>query len=263
MTDILGPLFADFNSFLLVFARVMAFFVTAPFYSGVQIPIRVKAGFALFLAILLVTAVPHAAVPLLGWAFALKLLGELALGLALGLIGAFLMAGIDFAGEMIGLQIGFGIANVIDPMSEVQISLISQFKFIVFTLILLALGGHQWFLKELADSFAVLPAGTVPFEPRIGLHLFDLGIQVFLIGIKISAPVVVVLLLTSGAMGIIARTMPQMNIFLVGFPVRIAVGLVFLIFSLSFFALMSEGIITDVVLEMRTCLRALAGGTSI
>ncbi len=263
MTDLFGPILANFNSFLLVFARVMAFIVTAPFFSSVQIPIRVKAFFALFLAVLLVPTIPQAAIPALGWAFTLRLLGELALGLVLGLIGAFLLAGIDFAGEMIGLQIGFGIVNVIDPMSEVQVSLISQFQFIVFTLILLALGGHQWFLKELAASFTVLPAGTAPFDPRIGMHLFDLGIQVFIIGIKISAPVVVVLLLTSGAMGIIARTMPQMNIFLVGFPLRIGVGLLFLMLSLGFFALVSEGVITDVVIEMRSCLKALAGGTGI
>lgn len=261
MLEILGIITAQFPHFLLVMARVGAFMVTAPFFSSVQIPRMVKAGMIFFFSVLLVSMAPKVEVPFAFGAFTLHLFGEMAVGLLLGLVGATIVAAIDLAGEIIGMQIGFGIVNVIDPTSESQISIISQFKLIVFTLILLALNGHHWILKGLADSFEAVPVGAGNVTPIAGYYLFDLGVHLFVLGTKIAAPVVVVLLLTSGAMGIIARTIPQMNIFLIGFAIRIMVGIFILAVSLSFFGLITEEMIFEyIVPEMHRILKLLAGG---
>ena len=138
---------------------------------------------------------------------------------------------------------GFGIVNVIDPQSSNQISILGQFLNIMAILILLSLNGHHVILNGLLHSFDVVPLGGVTLAAPVMEKLMAMSAEIFVVAVKISAPILVALFLISVAMGILARTVPQMNVFIVGFPVQIGVGLTALTVSLPLFYLMMERIV--------------------
>jgi flagellar biosynthetic protein FliR len=156
----------------------------------------------------------------------------------LGYAVLLLFVGIQFAGQFAGLQMGLDIVDVIDPHSSGQISIIGQYLNILAILILLTIDGHHLVLQGLARSFEVIPLGGIVLKEALMLKLIALSSEVFIIAIKISAPVVLALFLVSVALGVLARTVPQMNILVVGFPVQLAAGLGVLIASLPLFYLL-------------------------
>ena len=131
---------------------------------------------------------------------------------------------------------GFGIVNVIDPMSPGQVSIIGEFNYLIAVLLFIVIGGHHMFIEAIAESYQVIPLGTAVFEGALSQKLVELSTGVFIIAVKFSAPIMATLFLMYVSLGIIARTVPQMNVFLVGFPVSIAIGLSVLALSLPFFA---------------------------
>jgi len=157
------------------------------------------------------------------------------MGVALGFAVLLLFVGIQFAGQLVGLQMGFGIVNVIDPQSSNQVSIIGQYLNILAVLILLTTNGHHMILKGLVSSFDVVPLGGVELKASVAAKMIVLTSQAFIVAVKIAAPILLSLFLVSVALGILARTVPQMNVFIVGFPVQIAVGLTALIVALPMF----------------------------
>jgi flagellar biosynthetic protein FliR len=135
---------------------------------------------------------------------------------------------------------GFGIVNVIDPQSSNQVSIIGQFLNILAILLLLTLDGHHMILSGLVTSFETIPLGGVSFQDGLMFKLMDLTAQVFIIAVKISAPILMALFLVTAAMGVLARTVPQMNVFLIGFPLQIGVGLAALVIVLPLFSVFVE-----------------------
>jgi flagellar biosynthetic protein FliR len=145
-------------------------------------------------------------------------------------------AGVQLAGELAGYQMGLAIANVIDPDSSAQIPMISQLYQIFAILIFVTVNAHYWCLSALMESFQLVPPFSFHLHNSIVAQLIRLGGDVFTIGVKVGAPVIVVLMLTSVSFGLIARTVPQMNIFIVAIPLKIMVGLLFVLFSLPYFS---------------------------
>ena len=160
------------------------------------------------------------------------------MGVVLGFAVLLLFMGIQFAGQLAGLQMGFGIVNVIDPQSQDQISIIGQFLNILAILLILSLDGHHIILNGLMASFDTVPLGGVVLKASIVQKMIVLTSELFTIAIKISAPILISLFLVSVAMGVLARTVPQMNVFIVGFPVQLAVGLFVLVASLPLFRIL-------------------------
>jgi len=138
------------------------------------------------------------------------------------------------------LQMGFGIVNVIDPQSNDQVSIIGQFLNILAVLLILSLDGHHIIINGLMASFEAVPLGGVVFKVPVAEKLIELANEVFTVAIKISAPIMIALFLVSVAMGVLARTVPQMNVFIVGFPIQLAVGLFVMISSLPLFRIVLE-----------------------
>jgi flagellar biosynthetic protein FliR len=167
--------------------------------------------------------------------FVLLAAGETAIGLVIGFSAQLLFDAVGLAGEMIGTQIGFGIVNVLDPTTNSQVSITSQYLNALALLLFLAINGHHWFLTAAVRSFEVLP--LLGFHPSQGMAdmVIMLTANVLVLAVRLSAPVVVTLLLLNVALGLIARTVPQMNVFIVGFPLQIAVGLFILGVSLPVF----------------------------
>lgn len=162
-----------------------------------------------------------------GWA-----VHEAVIGGMIGFAFSILFWAIRMAGDLIGLQMGFSIVNVIDPNSTGQVSLIGEFKYVIAMLILLLTNGHHLMITALIDSYRVIPVGGGVFGFGVYDGLLRLSATAFVTAVKIGAPAMITLLLTDVALGILARTVPQMNIFIVGFPLKIGVGLFVLGLSL-------------------------------
>jgi flagellar biosynthetic protein FliR len=160
---------------------------------------------------------------------------EVLFGLILGLLFQIIFLGVQFAGGLIDYQIGFALVNVVDPYTSTNIPILAQTKMLLATLIFLMINGHHVLLQGLFESFRLVPLGKVSFQAPLLADIVHFSGRAFAIGLKLAAPVVVTLFITDVCMGIVARTMPQMNVFIVGFPLKIGVGLFVVALSLPVF----------------------------
>jgi flagellar biosynthetic protein FliR len=226
---------AQLAGFLLVLIRAAALIATLPFLGSPNVPEMVKAGLALSLALLIspVVKIDPALLPRDMWQLTYLAVGELMIGAILGMTVRLLLTSVQIMGQLAGFQMGFSVANVFDPIGGGQISVVAQFCYVMALLAFLGVGGHLHFFRALADSFAVVPPGGFSLSRGLYEQIMGMTTQMFLLSIKIGAPVIAVLLFTQVAMGVVAKTVPQMNILIVGFPVTITVGLLFLSMTLS------------------------------
>ncbi|MFO7738202.1 MAG: flagellar biosynthetic protein FliR [Desulfatiglandaceae bacterium] len=222
--------------FFLVFLRVIAILMTVPVFSSRNVPILFRVGLGFSMSVLLIPLLKLTEVPFFPDVipFGIGVLSEIALGITIGLSVRLVFAGIQLAGQLAGFQMGFAIVNVMDPLTSAQVSIVAQLKYLIAMLIFLTINAHHWFLRALVESFRLVPPFGFHFSASVMEFLMRLGGGMFLIAIKVAAPVMVALLLTSVALGLVARTVPQMNIFIVAFPLKIVIGLLFLAFSLPY-----------------------------
>ena len=232
----------QFHVFLLILLRVSAVLAAAPIFGHRSLLARAKIGLAFMVTLIVFPLViDKGFVPPVGvWPYVFMMVREVIMGLVLGFAVLLVFVGIQFAGQLAGLQMGFGIVNVIDPQSSNQISILGQFLNILAILTVLTLNGHHMILNGLVSSFEIVPLGGVEFNLAVVHELTRLSANVFVIAVKISAPIMMALFLVSVAMGVLARTVPQMNVFIVGFPIQIAVGIAALMISLPMFYVLLE-----------------------
>ncbi len=216
------------EAFFLIFIRVTAIMITIPILGDAAVPARVKAGLSLIMAMLLFPVVQaqisHSSFDI--FSLVLRILGEVLIGVLIGFTARLIFAGIQMAGQLIGFQMGFAIVSVIDPASSMEMSVIGQFQYMIALLLFLMMDGHHVFLYAIADSFRVLP----PLDFRLSGPLLEALMRMvnnmFIVSIKAGAPIVAILFFLSIGMGLVARTVPQINVFIIGFPLQIAVGLI-------------------------------------
>ena len=237
----------QFHIFLLVLLRVSALLIVAPIFGHHNYLAQAKVGLAFMVSLVIFPLVSahHPAVPNALFPYIFMMVREATLGLVLGYAVLLLFIGIQFAGQLAGLQMGLDIVDVIDPTSSTQISVFGQYFNILAILILLTIDGHHLVLQGLMRSFEVIPLGGVQMKEAVMLKLIALTSEVFVIAIKIAAPIIMALFLVSVAMGVLARTVPQMNILVVGFPVQLATGLAVLIASMPLFYLLLTKLINN------------------
>ena len=219
----------------LVFLRVASALAVMPVFGYRGLALPVKVGLSAFIAMLLLPMISMAGGADLSGMGLLTFIGlavpEIIAGLVLGMTTHFIFYGVEMAGQLVGLQMGFGIVAVLDPMTETQVDIISQLQYLFAILIFLSLNGHHFLLEGLARSYLAAPLGGVTLPAGLFGIVVKLSGDIFVAAFKIAAPVMAALLLTEVALGIIARTVPQMNIFIVSFPLKIGVGLLALALS--------------------------------
>ena len=244
-----------------VFIRISAILFMIPALGEKSVPIRVKGGLAILISLLVFPSVraeiPHFQAEAEIVAIAIAMAGEVMIGVVIGFAAKIIFAGIQFAGEMIGLQMGFSIVNVIDPVSSAQVSIMAEFQYLVAMLVYLAIDAHHIFIFAIVDSYRIVaPFGYHFSTPLIqALMIFSKGL--FVTAIKISAPVMAVLLFTNVALGVIARTVPQMNVFIVGFPLQIAAGLTIMGLTIPLFVHLVQRTLNGLNTEVHTLLRLM------
>ncbi|AAS97704.1 flagellar biosynthetic protein FliR [Nitratidesulfovibrio vulgaris] len=216
--------------FLLTFMRVSLVMFLLPFFGGDAVPMQVKVALCLVMAMALWPrlSLAGAVMPSHPFELVVMLASELVLGLVLGMAVHFLFAGIQTGGQLLGFQMGFTMISIADPLSGAQISITSHFLYMVSLLTFLALDGHLFLLRAFAESFALVPAGGLVANPAVANELVRLAGGMFVIAVKIAAPVLVTLFLVELALALMARAAPQMNLLMIGFPLKIAVGFFFM-----------------------------------
>ncbi|RYM07169.1 flagellar type III secretion system protein FliR [Sporolactobacillus sp. THM7-7] len=225
----------SFPVFLLVLVRIAGFLVTMPIFSYRTIPGRVKIGLAVALSLLVdLTLFENQTVPL-DTTYILLVMKESLVGLSMGFIAGVLAYAVQLAGSFIDLQMGFAIANTISPENGITTPLTGQLLYIMQLLFFLGVNAHHMLLSGLLDSFRLIPldALTVPFSGGSAAeYAARVTAQMFLIALQLSMPIVGCLFLVDLAIGLVARTVPQVNVFVVGLPLKIIVG--FLIMLIAF-----------------------------
>jgi flagellar biosynthetic protein FliR len=214
-------------TFLLVLCRASAIFLVAPVLGNANVPQRVKIGLSFLLALMftpLLMKTPLTVDVTNGWSLAVAVLQELSIGLVIGFLAQLLFVAFQFAGQAVGLQMGFGMANVFDPQSHAQVSITAQFYLLVGVLVFLLIDGHHWLIVALEKSFKAVPLGTFHLDQRLFAVVMHASDDLFWVTLTLMAPVLGVLLLAEVGMGIVARIMPQMNVFVAAFPVKIGLG---------------------------------------
>jgi flagellar biosynthetic protein FliR len=223
----------QFQTFLIVTSRVAGFIGAIPVISSAQAPGRIKTAMVVAIS-LAVFPVMSEAVPDISFSplpFMLLIISELLLGLLLGLVARLIFTAVEFGATVIGYQMGFAAAEVFDPQNQRQVALISQFQNIFAILIFLAINGHHLFLRTAIRSYELLPPGKLDLSGQAVPYLMELASHMFSIGVQFSAPVLAVLLLSGLILGVLARVFPQLNVFLLSFPINI--GAAFIVIALT------------------------------
>lgn len=227
------------EAFILVLIRVGAIILMIPVFGDAVVPSMVKWSLSLLIALILFPLVRPGIGPLgdLGlFPLALRIAGELLIGISIGFTARFIFAGIQMAGELLGFQMGFSIASVIDPTSNVQVSVVAEFQYMLSLLLFLGVDAHHIIISAISESYQVISPLNVHYSGELLQVIIRLSQEVFMIAVKISAPIMAVLLFTNVALGVVARTVPQINIFIVSFPLQISVGLLFIGLTAPVFA---------------------------
>jgi flagellar biosynthetic protein FliR len=215
------------------FLRVLALFTTAPVLGLWIVPVRVKVALAAFIAVAAQASLPEAAPIALDGARAVEaVLQNLLVGFALGFAARVVFAGIEFAGEVIGLQMGLNFAAFFDPLSATQSTAVSRFFGTSAAWLFVLMNGHLLLTAAVVQSFRAFPVGA---EPLAFLHTVQpqvWGAEVFRLGLWIALPMIAMLLFVNLVLGIISRVAQQMNIFAIGFPITVSVGLVGMLLTL-------------------------------
>lgn len=228
--------------FLLIFARITGIFSTAPILGSRNVSVMVKAGLALLLTYILFPLIfnEKITIPDTFGAYIFMVAGEFFIGITIGFAASLTFSAIQMAGQLLDMQVGFGIINILDPQSGQQLPLVGNFKYILALLIFLATNSHHMILAALFSSFKLIPVTGFHYHSAMTDIIVDMVGGMFVIAMKICFPVLLALLLTDVALGILAKTMPQMNIFVVGVPGKIIVGLFVLSLALPFYIMFLE-----------------------
>jgi flagellar biosynthetic protein FliR len=233
-------------SYLWCFTRIMGLVAIAPLYGNTAIPATVKVLLGALLSAIVAPGLPPIAhADPLSLAGMLVLAQQFLIGLAMGFAMRVIFTAVELAGELAGMTMGLGFASFFDPQSQGRTAAISSLLSLLTLLVYLASNLHLALLSALVDSFSSVPITSSP----IGVSAFQLiagwGGRIFSAGVQLSLPVVAALLIVNMALAILSRAAPQLNLFGVGFPVTLSVGLLMLAFTLPYLALPLDRMFAD------------------
>lgn len=247
-------------AFLLMLTRVTGLFVMAPFFGSLNIPqtIRVGAAVACSLAIFpMVDGLGVVPAPETVLGFAAAVVRELFIGWLVGFVAFVSFAVINMAGKMMDMQVGFSIVNVMDPTSGQQIPLIGSFLYNLGLIVFLVTNGHHVLISALVESFRSVPLLAMNPDASLVEAVVRFTVSIFSTGVQIAIPVTFAELMTNVGLGILARTMPQLNIFVVGIPMHIIIGLGVLSIVIPFYVLFLDVVFNAMYGNITVALRAL------
>jgi flagellar biosynthetic protein FliR len=217
-------------------ARILALIASSPILGNKQVPARVKIGLAVMLTLIIAPTLNDLPQVAVGSAAGLLILiQQIIIGIAMGFTLRLIFTAVEMSGELAGLQMGLGFASFYDPLNASFTPIIAQFMGVFAALVFLSLNGHLYMLAGLAESFQTLPIGNMMSDKGI-YALVSWGGSIFAFALQLCLPLLAALLITNLALGILTRAAPQLNLFAVGFPITLAIGLFVLALSMPYFA---------------------------
>ncbi|NHZ99188.1 flagellar biosynthetic protein FliR [Massilia sp. CCM 8734] len=215
--------------------RILGLITAAPLFGNASVPVPVKIALGVLLASIIAPAIPAlpAADPL-SMAGLLILVQEMLIGVAMGFAIRLVFAAIEMAGEICSLTMGLGFASFFDPLTKGRSSAVSQFLALIATMAFLAANAHLVLLEALAESFITMPISATPISSSAEWEIAKWGGLIFSAGLHLSLPIVAALLITQVALGILTRAAPQLNIFGIGFPITLGVGMLVIVMVLPY-----------------------------
>ena len=215
------------------FFRALALFTALPVLGSRNVPVRVRIALAAFIAFAAHDGLPAPPTVALDSPLAMMLLAQqTVIGLSLGFAVRLVFAAVEFAGEIIGLQMGLNFAGFFDPLSASTVTATSRFFGTMVAWLFIVMGGHLLVIAALVQSFTSFPVGPEPFAFLRQMQPHRWGAEIFATGLWIALPLVTMLLFVNLVLGAVSRVAPQINIFAIGFPVTLSVGLLGLLLTL-------------------------------
>ncbi|WP_184093891.1 flagellar biosynthetic protein FliR [Anaerocolumna cellulosilytica] len=247
-----------FEVFLLIFVRITTFIYAAPFFSIKNVPRKVKVGFSLFLAIIVFQVIP-AEISYDGViGFAALIIKEAMVGFIVGFFANVSYYILNFAGQMIDMEIGFSMVNQLDPVSNIQTTITGNYYSYIVMLIMLATNLHHYIIRALVDTYKVIPVGKAVINPNMHVLMINFMKEYFIIGFRIVLPVFAGILIVNAILAILAKIAPQLNMFVIGLQLKVMVGL-FILFLLVLFTPNVSRFISDQIMEMiKASIKALS-----
>ena len=257
--DLQQAIVSSVEVFMLVFVRMTGLFVVSPVFGRKDLPTYYKIGVSFFLSLLLTSTttlqMPQTTGSVIEYAsFVVK---EFLVGVSIGFIPYLMFSVIYLAGQLIDMEIGFSMVSVLDPVSNMQIPITSNFYFIICILVFITVHAHHAIIKTVFYSYNVVPLGYMSIDGYTIENLIRLFSDIFVVGFKIAAPIVFTILLTDVALGIISKAMPQMNVFMVGMPLKILVGLVIIVITVPAMMVVLGNLFQNIELETMNFIRSI------
>lgn len=239
----------------LMFVRILAVLASAPVFNNRSMPAPAKIGFAALLALILLPVSPVAnqnlaALPTDLFPFMLIVAQEILIGVLIGFVSNLVFMSVAMAAGVMGLQIGFRAANVFDPFLNNQSSALEQFYSLMTVAIFLIIDGHHWLLTALARTFETAPFGTFVLDSVTIEQLLRLTGESFVAAVQIALPIMGTLLLTDLGLGLIARAVPQIQVFFVGLPLKMGLGLLLLALTLALTVPVIRGMFSQMPVDL-------------
>lgn len=250
----------QFIVFMLVLGRVSGILAATPMFGGKLVSNRVKAALAFALALVLfpvlVPKLPNLPTDIIS--FGLLMLKEALIGISLGLLSQIIFAAVEFCGFIVSSQMGLSIALQFDPTLGMQVSSMTVFQNLLAMLLFLSLGAHHLFFSAIVESYQLLPVGSWHMSGELLKFITTAVGGIFVLGVKLAAPVMASLLAVTVMLGIMARVFPQMNVFMVSMPLNIGLGFLFLGLSLMAFVGTLEKAFGAIPTQIRALFKLLA-----
>lgn len=244
-------------------SRILGLISAAPLFGNSSFPVSGKVILGIMLAMIMAPTIPAGpAIDPMSLAGLLIILQEMLIGLAMGFSMRIVFAAIEMAGEVSSLTMGLGFASVFDPQTRGRSSAVSQFLTLIATMAFLAVNAHLVLIEALAESFISLPISGTPIAIAAPYQMARWGAIIFSAGLQLSLPIVAALLITNIALGILTRAAPQLNIFGIGFPISLGVGLFLISQTLPYLSLPMQRLFNQGVEQGRSIPRAANARTT-
>ena len=253
--DLFGLSEARFESLLLVLVRVTVMLGLVPFFSGKEIPVAVRLGLGFLLTFVVAQIVPALAAPLALGPFVAGVVCQVFIGAVFGYVSFLVFTGIQFAGAILDIQVGFGAVSVLNPTTQQQVTILSEFEVALATLLYLVTDSHHTLLAGIAGSFALLPLPWAGIDAMLSTSVVSFFSAALFIVLRIAAPVAITLFITSLTLGLMSRVAPQMNVFSVGLPLQLLVGLSMIIITMPLLGAVLPEVFAETPRQLDTVLR--------
>jgi flagellar biosynthetic protein FliR len=259
MEQIINEISLNIDYFLLMFIRTGALIISSPIFGRRNIPNTAKICFCILLTYVLFAALPaHEAIVYTNvLEYALMVLKEFLFGLVMGFVTTMFFALTQTAGHVIDMMMGFGMVNVFDVQGNVKVPVTGNFFYIILIITFFTVNAHHQLIHILNVTFQSIPVGRVVLSPKIAYTALEVFILAFVLAVNVAMPIIASGLLGEIVMGFIVRLVPQMNIFVVGIPLKVGLGLIMLFFVLPIYVSFTDVIFSDMFNSLDKMFRAL------